>query len=175
MLEDSFQFMPQDVIAVGHRVVHGGSKFSNSIVITPQVLVDIEALSALAPTTAVNLEAIRAAMAQFPGVPHVAVFDTAFHQSLPPYAYLYGLPYDYYKKEGIRRYGFHGTSHRYVSLKSAEVVKRPLGELGDRLLPPVRGLVAVRHRPWPLGRHVHGHDADRGLIMSTGQAMSTRR
>jgi acetate kinase len=68
-------------------------------------------------------------MKQFPDIPHVAVFDTAFHQTLPPYAYLYGLPYDLYKKDGIRRYGFHGTSHRYVSLKSAEVLKRPLGEL----------------------------------------------
>ncbi len=117
-LDDNFQFMPQDVIAVGHRVVHGGSKFSNSIVITPQVMADIEALSVLAPFhNPINLEGIRAAMKFFPAVPHVAVFDTAFHQTLPPYAYLYGLPYDYYKKEGIRRYGFHGTSHRYVSLQ----------------------------------------------------------
>ena len=76
-----------------------------------------------------NLEGMREAMKFFPGVPHVAVFDTAFHQTLPTYAYLYGLPYEWYKKEGIRRYGFHGTSHRYVSLKAAEVVKRPLGEL----------------------------------------------
>jgi acetate kinase len=77
----------------------------------------------------VNVEGIRIAMKQLPGVPHVAVFDTAFHQTLPPYAYLYGLPYELYKQEGIRRYGFHGTSHRYVSLKAAEVLKRPLGEL----------------------------------------------
>jgi acetate kinase len=76
-----------------------------------------------------NLEGMREAMKFFPGVPHVAVFDTAFHQTLPTYAYLYGLPYEWYKKEGIRRYGFHGTSHRYVSLKAAEVLKRPLGEL----------------------------------------------
>jgi acetate kinase len=77
----------------------------------------------------VNVEGIREAMQQLPGVPHVAVFDTAFHQTLPPYAYLYGLPYELYKQQGIRRYGFHGSSHRYVSLKAAEVLKRPLGEL----------------------------------------------
>jgi acetate kinase len=129
-LDNSFLFTPLDVIAVGHRVVHGGSKFSSATVITPQVLADIEALAALAPLhNPHNLEGMREAMKFFPGVPHVAVFDTAFHQTLPTYAYLYGLPYDWYKKEGIRRYGFHGTSHRYVSLKAAEVVKRPLGEL----------------------------------------------
>jgi acetate kinase len=110
--------------------VHGGSKFSSSVVITPTVIADIEALSIFAPLhNPVNITGIREAMRQFPGVPHVAVFDTAFHQTLPPYAYLYGLPYDLYKQHGIRRYGFHGTSHRYVSLKAAEVLKRPLGEL----------------------------------------------
>jgi acetate kinase len=129
-LDNRFLFTPLDVIAVGHRVVHGGSKFSSATVITPQVLADIEALSVLAPLhNPHNLEGMREAMKFFPGVPHVAVFDTAFHQTLPTYAYLYGLPYEWYKKEGIRRYGFHGTSHRYVSLKAAEVVKRPLGEL----------------------------------------------
>ncbi|NML28319.1 acetate/propionate family kinase [Zoogloea dura] len=130
LLGDVFAFHPEDVVAVGHRVVHGGSKFSSAVVISPNVIADIEALSIFAPLhNPVNVEGIRMAMQQLPGVPHVAVFDTAFHQTLPPYAYLYGLPYDLYKQEGIRRYGFHGTSHRYVSLKSAEVVKRPLGEL----------------------------------------------
>ncbi len=129
-LGDKYLFTPYEVVAVGHRVVHGGSKFSSSVVITPQVLVDIEALSIYAPLhNPINLEGIHLAMEFLPDVPHVAVFDTAFHQTLPPYAYLYGLPYDWYKKEGIRRYGFHGTSHRFVSLKSAEIVRRPLGEL----------------------------------------------
>jgi acetate kinase len=129
-LDDGFLFTPFEVVAVGHRVVHGGAKFSSSAIITPQVIADIEALAAFAPLhNPHNVEGIRAAMKFFPDVPHVAVFDTAFHHSLPPYAYLYGLPYDYYKKEGIRRYGFHGTSHRYVSLKAAEMLKRPLGEL----------------------------------------------
>ena len=130
LLGDSFAFHLQDVTAVGHRVVHGGSKFHSAAVITPAVIADIEALSIFAPLhNPVNGDGIREAMKQCPHLPHVAVFDTAFHQTLPPYAYLYGLPYDLYKKDGIRRYGFHGTSHRYVSLKSAEVLKRPLGEL----------------------------------------------
>jgi acetate kinase len=130
LLGDAFAFHPEDVTAIGHRVVHGGNKFSSSVVITPAIIADIESLSSLAPLhNPVNIEGIREAMKQFPGVPHVAVFDTAFHQTLPPYAYLYGLPYDLYKQSGIRRYGFHGTSHRYVSLKAAEVLKRPLGEL----------------------------------------------
>ena len=130
LLGEAFTFHPSDVNAIGHRVVHGGSKFSSSVVITPAVIADIEALSIFAPLhNPVNVEGIRIAMQQFPHIPHVAVFDTAFHQTLPPYAYLYGLPYDLYKQDGIRRYGFHGTSHRYVSLKSAEVLKRPLGEL----------------------------------------------
>ena len=129
-LGDKYLFTPYEVVAVGHRVVHGGSKFSSSVVITPQVIKDIEALATYAPLhNPINLDGIRRAMKFLPDVPHVAVFDTAFHQTLPPYAYLYGLPYDWYKKEGIRRYGFHGTSHRFVSLKSAEIVRRPLGEL----------------------------------------------
>jgi acetate kinase len=129
-LGDSYLFTPYEVVAVGHRVVHGGSKFSSSVVITPQVLADIEALSTFAPLhNPINLAGIRQAMAFLPDVPHVAVFDTAFHQTLPTYAYMYGLPYDWYKQEGIRRYGFHGTSHRFVSLKSAEILRRPLGEL----------------------------------------------
>jgi acetate kinase len=130
LLGAHFTFHPEDVSAVGHRVVHGGNKFSSSVVITPSVIADIEELAVFAPLhNPVNVAGIRVALKQFPNVPQVAVFDTAFHQTLAPYAYLYGLPYDLYKQHGIRRYGFHGTSHRYVSLKSAEVLKRPLGEL----------------------------------------------
>jgi len=130
LLGPAFTFHPEDVVAIGHRVVHGGNKFSSSVVITPSVIADIEALSLFAPLhNPVNVAGIRVAQKQFPNIPQVAVFDTAFHQTLAPYAYLYGLPYDLYKQHGIRRYGFHGTSHRYVSLKSAEVLKRPLGEL----------------------------------------------
>ncbi|MFZ2269607.1 MAG: acetate/propionate family kinase [Azonexus sp.] len=130
LLGDAFVFHPEDVTAVGHRVVHGGSKFSSSAVITPAVIAEIEELSVFAPLhNPMNVAGIRVALKLFPNLPQVAVFDTAFHQTLAPYAYLYGLPYDLYKQHGIRRYGFHGTSHRYVSLKSAEVLKRPLGEL----------------------------------------------
>ena len=130
LLGEAFTFHPEEVSAIGHRVVHGGNKFSSSVVITPAVIADIEELSVFAPLhNPVNVAGIRVALKLFPNVPQVAVFDTAFHQTLAPYAYLYGLPYDLYKQHGIRRYGFHGTSHRYVSLKSAEVLKRPLGEL----------------------------------------------
>ena len=130
LLGEAFTFHPEDVTAIGHRVVHGGNKFSSSVVITSSVIADIEELSVFAPLhNPVNVAGIRVAMKHFPNIPQVAVFDTAFHQTLAPYAYLYGLPYELYKQHGIRRYGFHGTSHRYVSLKSAEVLKRPLGEL----------------------------------------------
>ena len=130
LLGDAFTFHPEDVSAIGHRVVHGGNRFSSSVVLTSSVIAEIEELSVFAPLhNPVNVAGIRVAMKMFPNVPQVAVFDTAFHQTLPPYAYLYGLPYDLYKQHGIRRYGFHGTSHRYVSLKAAEVLQRPLGEL----------------------------------------------
>ena len=130
LLGEAFTFHPEDVTAIGHRVVHGGNKFSSSVVITSSVIADIEELSVFAPLhNPVNVAGIRVAMKHFPNIPQVAVFDTAFHQTLAPYAYLYGLPYELYKQHGIRRYGFHGTSHRYVSLKAAEVLKRPLGEL----------------------------------------------
>lgn len=130
LLGDAFTFHPEDVSAIGHRVVHGGNRFSSSVVITSSVIAEIEELSVFAPLhNPVNVAGIRVAMKMFPNVPQVAVFDTAFHQTLAPYAYLYGLPYDLYKQHGIRRYGFHGTSHRYVSLKAAEVLQRPLGEL----------------------------------------------
>lgn len=130
LLGPAFTFHPEDVTALGHRVVHGGNKFSSSVVITPAVIADIEELAVFAPLhNPANVAGIRVAQKHFPNAPQVAVFDTAFHQTLAPYAYLYGLPYELYKQHGIRRYGFHGTSHRYVSLKSAEVLKRPLGEL----------------------------------------------
>jgi acetate kinase len=168
-LDDGFLFTPFDVVAVGHRVVHGGAKFSSSVIVTPEVVADIEALSAFAPLhNPHNVEGIRAAMKFFPDVPHVAVFDTAFHQSLPPYAYLYGLPYDYYKKEGIRRYGFHGTSHRYVSLKAAEMLKRPLGELDvvSCHLGVGASICAIDH-----GRSV---DTTMGMTPSDGLIMPSR-
>ncbi len=168
-LGDRHLFTPYEVVAVGHRVVHGGSKFSSSVVITPQVLADIEALSSFAPLhNPINLDGIRRAMKFLPDVPHVAVFDTAFHQTLPPYAYLYGLPYDWYKKEGIRRYGFHGTSHRFVSMKAAEMVKRPLSELEiiSCHLGAGASICAIDH-----GRSV---DTTMGMTPSDGLIMPSR-
>jgi len=111
------------VRAVGHRVVHGGERFKQSALITPSVLTDIEACSSLAPLhNPANLLGIRTALQKLPGVPQVAVFDTAFHQSMPPEAYLYGLPQAYYRDYGIRRYGFHGSSHRYVAEETVEAL-----------------------------------------------------
>lgn len=121
---------PGEVFAVGHRVVHGGERFVESTLITAEVLAAIEAHAHLAPLhNPANLTGIRAAQRLFPGVPHVAVFDTAFHQSMPAEAYLYALPYRLYEEFGIRRYGFHGTSHRYLSLEAARLLGRPPGEV----------------------------------------------
>ena len=119
-----------DVLGVGHRVVHGGEEFNKSTLIDDKVLKSIEKFSELAPLhNPPSLEGIKACMEIFVDVPQVAVFDTAFHQSMPEYAYHYGIPYKLYEKYGIRKYGFHGTSHRYVSQKAAELLGRPLGEL----------------------------------------------
>ncbi|MDO4345146.1 MAG: acetate kinase [Eubacteriales bacterium] len=110
-----------DVNAVGHRVVHGGEKFASSVVINEEVLKAIEECNDLAPLhNPANLIGINACAELMPGVPMVAVFDTAFHQTMPKKAYLYGLPYEYYEKYAVRRYGFHGTSHSFVSKHAAE-------------------------------------------------------
>ncbi|MGI6017230.1 MAG: acetate/propionate family kinase [Marvinbryantia sp.] len=110
-----------EIDAVGHRVVHGGEKFASSVVINEEVLKAIEECNDLAPLhNPANLIGINACAELMPGVPMVAVFDTAFHQTMPEKAYLYGLPYEYYEKYGVRRYGFHGTSHSFVSKHAAE-------------------------------------------------------
>ncbi len=110
-----------EVNAVGHRVVHGGEKFASSVVINDEVLKTIEECNDLAPLhNPANLIGIHACAELMPGVPMVGVFDTAFHQTMPEKAYLYGLPYEYYEKYGVRRYGFHGTSHSFVSKHAAE-------------------------------------------------------
>lgn len=110
-----------EIDAVGHRVVHGGEKFASSTLITPEVIEAIKECNDLAPLhNPANLIGIDACQKLMPGVPMVAVFDTAFHQTMPPEAYMYGLPYSYYEKYKIRRYGFHGTSHSFVSKKLAE-------------------------------------------------------
>lgn len=118
-----------EVDAVGHRVVHGGEKFASSVVIDDEVLKAIEECNDLAPLhNPANLIGINACRELMPGVPMVAVFDTAFHQTMPSKAYMYGLPYEYYEKYKVRRYGFHGTSHSFVSKRVAELVGKAYDE-----------------------------------------------
>lgn len=112
-----------EIDAIGHRVVHGGEKFASSVKIDDEVIKAIEECNELAPLhNPANLIGIKACQSIMPGVPNVAVFDTAFHQTMPKKAYLYGLPIEYYDKYKIRRYGFHGTSHSYVSKRACEVI-----------------------------------------------------
>ena len=157
-----------EVAAVGHRVVHGGERFHDAVVIDDKVTAAIEECSALAPLhNPVNLDGIRAAKKLFPKAAQVAVFDTAFHQTLPAYAYLYGLPWEYYEEKGIRRYGFHGTNHKYVSLKTAEYLNRPYNELETIVCHLGNGasVCAIDH-----GRSVDtsmGYTPAEGLLMGT--------
>lgn len=119
-----------DIEGSGHRVVHGGEIYDDSTVIDEETIKNIETLSELAPLhNPANLMGIEAFRKLLPNVPHVAVFDTSFHQTMPEKSYLYSLPYDYYKEYGIRKYGFHGTSHKYVTSRAAELLGRPLEEL----------------------------------------------
>ena len=112
-----------EIDAIGHRLVHGGEKFTKSVIIDDEVIAGVEECSPLAPLhNPANLIGVRACQAIMPGVPNIGVFDTAFHQTMPEKAYLYGIPYEYYEKYKIRRYGFHGTSHSYVSKRAAQVL-----------------------------------------------------
>jgi acetate kinase len=157
------------ITAVGHRVVHGGDRFTNSVVITDEVIDEIGKVAHLAPLhNPVNLVGINEARQCFPGAHHVAVFDTSFHHTLPPYAYLYGLPYEYYERHRIRRYGFHGMSHLYVSLKAAQFLKRPFNELEiiSCHLGNGASMCAVDH-----GRSI---DTTMGLTPAAGLLMGTR-
>jgi len=119
-----------EVSVVAHRIVHGGEKFTEAKLITDELLAEMEKLNPLAPLhNPVIIAGIREMRRLFPAVPHVGVFDTAFHHTLPAYAFLYGLPYEFYEKKAVRRYGFHGTSHNYVALRAAEFLKRRPNEL----------------------------------------------
>ncbi len=116
-----------EIDAVGHRIVHGGEKFANSVVISDEVMEAIEECNDLAPLhNPANLIGIRACQSHMPGVPMVAVFDTAFHQTMPDKAYTYAIPYEYYENYKIRRYGFHGTSHSFVSKRLAELIGKDI-------------------------------------------------
>lgn len=158
-----------NVSAVGHRVVHGGEAFSDSVVLDASALGAIEACSELAPLhNPANLRGIAAARERYSDVPHVAVFDTAFHQTLPPKAYLYALPYELYERHKIRRYGFHGTSHRFVAAEAARRLGRPPAELGLVTAHLGNGCSATAVRG---GRSV---DTTMGLTPLEGLVMGTR-
>ena len=157
-----------DISAVGHRVVHGGGKFTDAVLIDDAVLAEIEALGPLAPLhNPLNVAGIREALRVFPAAPQVAVFDTAFHATLPSHAYLYGLPLRFHEKLGIRRYGFHGSSHGYVALAAARFLnRRPLElKIVSCHLGNGASLCAIDH-----GRSVDttmGFTPCEGLIMGT--------
>ena len=120
----------KEIDAVGHRVVHGGEKFAKSVLITDEVMAAIEECNPLAPLhNPANIIGIKACQDLMPGTPMVAVFDTAFHQTMPPVAYTYALPYEYYTQDKVRRYGFHGTSHKYVAGRAAAMLGKPIEEL----------------------------------------------
>ncbi|MBD3346817.1 MAG: acetate/propionate family kinase [Chitinivibrionales bacterium] len=160
---------PGDITAVGHRVVHGGDQFSGPVIIDDTTMKAIEDAAVLAPLhNPVNIIGIREAQKIFHSVPHVAVFDTTFHHTLPPYAYMYGLPYELYKEKKIRRYGFHGMSHFYISLKAAEYLHRPFNELEiiSCHLGNGASMCAIDH-----GRSV---DTSMGFTPTPGLIMGTR-
>lgn len=156
------------ISVVGHRVVHGGEKFTSAVLVDDAVLIEIDTLGPLAPLhNPINAAGIRAARRVFPAVPHVAVFDTAFHATLPSHAFLYGLPHAFYEKHSIRRYGFHGSSHQYVALAAAQFLKRRPRELKvvSCHLGNGASLCAIDH-----GRSVDttmGFTPGEGLIMGT--------
>lgn len=158
-----------EVSAVGHRVVHGGEKFAEAVRITPEVMEAIEECNDLAPLhNPANLIGIRACQAYMQDVPMVAVFDTAFHQTMPPKAYLYGVPYAYYTEHKVRRYGFHGTSHDYVSQRTAEI----LGTSRDEL----KTIVCHLGNGASISAVCHGKSVDTsmGLTPLEGVVMGTR-
>jgi acetate kinase len=157
-----------DVAAVGHRVVHGGAHFDRATLVTPEVEAQIDALSALAPLhNPANLLGIRAAQAVL-HVPHVVVFDTAFHQTMPPASYTYALPVALASEHGVRRYGFHGTSHKYVSERAAAFLDRPLDSLRQIVLHLGNGASATAIAG---GKSV---DTSMGLTPLEGLVMGTR-
>ncbi len=154
---------------VGHRVVHGGPKYGESVLVTDEVLADIEAYSLYAPLhNPANALGIRAALHTFPDIPHIAVFDTAFHHTIPDYARTYGIPYELSQKYGIRRYGFHGSSHAWVAARTAILLARPLRSL--KLITCHIGngtsVCAVLHG--------HSMDTSMGMTPLQGVIMGTR-
>lgn len=159
----------KEIDAIGHRVVHGAEKFADSVLITPAVMDALEECIQMAPLhNPPNILGINACTELMPGVPQVGVFDTAFHQTMPKHAFLYGLPYEAYEKYGLRRYGFHGTSHRYVSQRAAELMREHMTNL--RIITCHLGngasIAAVKH-----GKSV---DTSMGFTPLEGLVMGTR-
>jgi len=159
----------EEIGAVGHRVVHGGEAFASSVLITPEVVDNIEACSVLAPLhNPPNLRGYHAAHAAMPDIPHIAVFDTAFHQTMPAHAFLYGIPFQLYKKHHLRKYGFHGTSHRFVTFRGCQMLEWERDE--KRLISVHLGngcsLAAVDH-----GKSI---DTSMGFTPLEGLIMGTR-
>ena len=157
------------LVAIGHRVVHGGEAFTDSVLLDAHAIAEIQRCVRLAPLhNPANLRAIQLARERFPDLPHVAVFDTAFHHTLPAKAYLYAVPYELYQQHGVRRYGFHGSSHAYVASEAARRLDQPLAEL--QLVTAHLGngcsTCAVKH-----GRSV---DTSMGLTPLEGLVMGTR-
>ena len=158
-----------EINAVGHRMVHGGEKFSESVRLTPEVLAAFTACNDLAPLhNPANLKGVNAVSAILPNIPQVGVFDTAFHQTMPDYAYMYAIPYEMYEKYGVRRYGFHGTSHRYVSKRACDILGVPYEE--QRIITAHVGnggsITAIKN-----GKSV---DTSMGLTPVEGLLMGTR-
>ncbi len=159
----------KEIEAIGHRVVHGGEKFSTSVLITPEIKVAIKACIPLAPLhNPPNITGIEACEASMPGIPQVAVFDTAFHQTMPQKAFMYALPYEIYEEHKVRRYGFHGTSHAYVAKRASELLDKPFVSL--KLITCHLGngssIAAVKH-----GECI---DTSMGLTPLAGVCMGTR-
>lgn len=158
-----------EISAVGHRVVHGGEMFTRSVLIDEQVLDAVKEVQHLAPLhNPPNIAGIEAAQAVLPDVPHVAIFDTAFHQTMPEHAYLYPLPYEWYEKYGVRRYGFHGTSHLYVSKRAAVLLGKKPSECNIITMHIGNG---VSHTAIKGGISV---DTSMGLTPLEGAVMGTR-
>ncbi|MFV8782711.1 acetate kinase [Microbulbifer sp. SA54] len=161
--------LKEHLAAIGHRVVHGGEKFSHSVLIDQAVINAIQECSALAPLhNPAHLLGIDAASRAFPDLPQIAVFDTAFHQSMPRHAYIYALPYSLYRDHGLRRYGMHGTSHRFVTERAAEILNLPLNEVNliSAHLGNGASITAVKN-----GQSV---DTSMGLTPLEGLVMGTR-
>ncbi|OPL18327.1 MAG: acetate kinase [Candidatus Aegiribacteria sp. MLS_C] len=158
-----------EIGAVGHRVVHGGEKFTSSVIINDDVIAGIEECSFMAPLhNPPNLQGIRASMETLSNIPNIAVFDTAFHQTMPPVSYIYGLPYSIFEEKRMRRFGFHGPSHQYVAQQAAKMMCKPLEELCIITCHLGNGssLTAVKH-----GRSI---DTSLGYGTACGVMMGTR-